>query len=283
KSFRGDVAVLDRDRDEPVDVGEEMDAAEVAARGREEAETEVARRRDRSGEIAERDQVGPTRTAAAPARADGHATGRQRGADRAPEVEASAPRVALAAREPAAEPRAELAHERPRLFDVARGELREGERQQATDADSPTAPVVFLFARSPLLAGPRGPRPVARLLARRRSLALPFAASRTRRHPIAAGEAPPPSALLAGDPTDEREHRVEEHVERRAVPLVLHERRRERLAQHLALDAGRGDGGDGVHRLRDRDLDAARPERLHELEDALAHRGDASRDATRSQ
>src|SRR5262249_44992891 len=118
-----DVPVLDRDRDEPGDVGEEVNAAEVVRGGREESQAELARGRDRPGQVAERDQIRPARAARAPAGADGHAAARDRAADRAPEVEPPAMGRALAAREPGAETAAELADEIARLLHVARAEL----------------------------------------------------------------------------------------------------------------------------------------------------------------
>src|SRR5437773_4422162 len=176
RPFGGDVATFDRDRDETVDVGEEMDATEVAPGRRQEPETEVARRRDRSGEIAERDEIGPARSSPAPAWADGHPAGREGGTDGPPEVETAAARLPLPAREPTAKPRAELAHERACLLDVTRGELREGEREEAARADRTAAPVACLIACPRWLAEPRDARP--------RSLALPFPASRPGGHPV---------------------------------------------------------------------------------------------------
>ena len=54
---RRDVPVLDGHGAEMVDVGEEVDAAEVAGSGSEETEQELARRRDGSRQVAEGDQV----------------------------------------------------------------------------------------------------------------------------------------------------------------------------------------------------------------------------------
>src|SRR5262249_35858824 len=122
---------------------------------------------------------------------------------------------------------------------------------------------------------------VPRLCARRLATRLVAASAATlsgagaralaRRSAICPTPALPPG-LFAHRP-DEREHRVEEPVEPGPVALVLHQRRRERLAQDPALDAGGSDGGDRVERLRDRHVDAALAERLDELEDARAHPG----------
>jgi hypothetical protein len=72
-------------------------------------------------------------------------------------------------------------------------------------------------------------------------------------------------------PREQREHLLEERVEGGPIALVLHEARRERLPQHLALQACRRHGVHGVEALRDRDLHAASPQRLDEVEDARAH------------
>src|SRR5262249_15350155 len=108
---RRDVPVLDGHGAEMVDVGEEVDAAEVAGSGSEETEQELARRRDGSREVAEGDQVRAAGASGPEARLQGNAARRGRGTERAPYVEPAAARGALAAREPAAEAGSELAHE----------------------------------------------------------------------------------------------------------------------------------------------------------------------------
>src|SRR5581483_9644911 len=201
---------------------------------------------------------------------------RERGADRAAEVDRAAARSAQSAREPAAEPPAELAHEVARLGDVARGELREGEREEPA---APGRPALALAAggghagAAPRAAGARplslarrgGLRPRPRPPARR-----PRGAASVRSGAAARAPPPRPPALPVVGPT-QRERLLEERVEDGAVRLVLHERRGERLAQHLALDARGRDRTHGVGGLGGRDLDAARAQAMDEVEEPLPH------------
>src|SRR5213076_2960559 len=248
-----DVPVLDRDRAEAVDVGEEVHAAEVVGGGRDEPQQELARRRDRAREIAERDQVGAPRAPCAEAGTDRHAAARHRVTDRAAEVHAPATRLALAPRQPAAETRTQLADQLPGLLHVARGEFAEGEGEEPAGARGAAlaardlSGVPRLGARGrlaamavllPLVAEPRPP-------------AVPAPASRSRRHRTAAGAARAAPAPLLGA-ADERERLVEEAVEGGPIRLVLHQRRGERLAHRLALHADRGDGYERIERFGDR-------------------------------
>jgi hypothetical protein len=138
----------------------------------------------------------------------------------------------------------------------------ERERQEPARALGATAAFRGPFAAFLAIVLRLGARPDAPLLA------LPA----PRRHGSAgrARRAPAPAPGLPAR-ADEREHRVEEDVELGTIALVLHERRGERLTQDRALDPARGHGSYRVERLRDRDVHAARAQRLDEVEDAVTH------------
>src|SRR5262249_24949823 len=121
----------------------------------------LARRGDGAGEVTERDEVRAARPARAEAEPERHAAARRRRAERPPEVEAAPACTAETPGEPAAEPRAELAHERACLLDVARREVTERHAEELADA------------RRRATAAVRGARvPWRRLLARRWLLAM---------------------------------------------------------------------------------------------------------------
>src|SRR5439155_5962067 len=222
-----EVPVLDRDRTEAVDVGEEVHAAEVVGGGRDQPEQQLARGRDRAGEVAERDQVGPPGPSRPEAGLDGHAGGRHRAANGPAEIQAPAARPAHAPREPAPQPSAQLADQLACLLDIARGELAEREREEPAGARGAAlaardlSGVPHQGARG-CLASVAVRRPLAALLplvAEPRPPAVPGPASGARRHRTAAGaaRAAAPAPLLVTP--DQRERLVEEPVERGPVRL----------------------------------------------------------------
>src|SRR5262249_7678284 len=93
-------------------------------------------------------------------------------------------------------------------------------------------------------------------------------APRRPRSPAPCAPALPSAALLCAP---ERAARVEQPVEDRPVALVLHHRRRQRFAQHLALDARDRHAAHGVERFRHRDAHPGGAQGVHEGEDALLH------------
>src|SRR5439155_12063714 len=154
------------------------------------------------------------------------AAARHRVTDRAAEVHAPAPRLALAARQPAAETRAQLADQLPGLLHVARGEFAEGEGEEPAGArGAPDLSGVPRLGARGCLAAMAVRRPLAALLplvAEPRPPAVPAPASRSRRHRTAAGaaRASPPAALRRA--ADERERLVEEAAEGGPARLLLH-------------------------------------------------------------
>src|SRR5206468_7666737 len=217
---RRDVPVLDRDRTEAVDVGEEVHAAEVVGGGRDQPEQQLARGRDRAGEVAERDQVGPPGPSRPEAGPDGHTGGRHRAANGPAEVQAPAACPVLASREPAPQAPAQLADQLACLLDVARGEVAEREREEPAGACGaalvaralPGVPRLGargwlaavavhrpLAVRPPLVAGPRPP-------------AVPGPASGSRRHRTAAGAAHAAARAPPLGTPDQRERLVEKPV-----------------------------------------------------------------------
>src|SRR5262249_36744582 len=207
------------------------------------------------------------RAAAAP---DGGPQGRAR-------VEPAAAERTLAPGEPAPQPGAELAHQVARLGDVAGGEELERLLEQAPPPGGATAvlaPAARLARIRSRDGGARGAAALALLLGRLARLA---ARSTRLRRPAATGarhRAPRASAPAGTAPlplASQRERRIEEAVEKRAVALVLHQRRRERLAQRLALHPGGRDRGHGVQGLGDRHLDAVGAQRLREAEQPGPH------------
>ena len=265
-----------------------MYAPEVAGGRHEETEQELARRGDRSRQVAESDEVRAAGASGTEAQLERDPARRGGGAKRAPDVEPAAVRRALAAGEPATEPRSELAHEIARLLDVARGELPERQREQLADARHPAAPIRSgRPLRGKPLCPPRGAR-AWRLSSRRclgfrrgaspRSTFPAGATSRARRHRASTGAlgAAPSASFLARGP-DGGEQLVEQRVEGRPIGLVLHQAGRQRLAQDFSFHTGCRHGAHRVERFGDRDLHAPGPERLHEDVDALAHPADVSR------
>src|SRR5256885_4611243 len=100
-----------------------MYAPEVAGGRHEETEQELARRGDRSRQVAESDEVRAAGASGTEAQLERDPARRGGGAKRAPDVEPAAMRRALAAGQPATVPRSELPPQNARLLHVAQGEL----------------------------------------------------------------------------------------------------------------------------------------------------------------
>ncbi len=271
---RGDVPVLDRHGAETVDVREEVHAAEEHGGRRDQREAQLARRSDGAREIAQRHQVGTLRPATAEGEPERNAARGHGGAERAAQVDPTAPATTLAAGEARAEPLGQDANQRPRLDHVTATEFVEGHLQQlarARGAEERPACAHRLLGHRDRAAPGVGPRIPG--IGGRRAAPLPFAVATAMPARLGRGSAassPLPPARRVGR-ADEREGLVEEHVERVAVALVLHQGRGERLAQHRTLDPGGRDGGERVEALGDRWADAAAAEILDEGEDAGAH------------
>ena len=87
-----------------------------------------------------------------------------------------------------------------------------------------------------------------------------------------AAPARPPHARSRHPGDASGKHPIERRLEERPIALVLHERRRERVAKHAALDARYAHRRSGVYRFRDTDGDAAPAQRRDELREARPHR-----------